>query len=41
VPADADFEGTGYRSMDASALDYHLQADAQEWREAHGVKLDD
>jgi hypothetical protein len=41
VPADADYEGHGYRSMDADALGYHLQADAQEWREAHGIKLDD
>jgi hypothetical protein len=38
VSADHDWEGTGYRSMDADALSYHLSADASEWREAHGIK---
>jgi hypothetical protein len=41
VPDGEDYEGHGYRSMDASALDYHLMADATEWRERNGVKLND
>lgn len=41
VPADQDYGGSGYRSMDADALARYLQADAQAWRKEHGVKLDD
>ena len=37
VPDSQDYEGTGYRSMDADALSYHLQADATEWRKNHGI----
>lgn len=39
VSDDQDWEGHGYRSMDPSALDYHLQADATEWRKNHGVDV--
>lgn len=37
IPASQDYEATGYRSMDADALSYHLQSDAQEWRKNHGI----
>ncbi len=37
VPDGQDYEGTGYRSMDANALSYHLQSDAQEWRKNHDI----
>lgn len=35
-----DFEGTGYRAMDANDLAYLLYSDAVEWRKSHGVELD-
>ncbi len=37
VDAEQDYEGTGYRSMDADALSYHLASDASEWRKDHGI----
>lgn len=39
IPASQDYEATGYRSMDADALSYHLQSDAQEWRKNHGIDV--
>jgi hypothetical protein len=41
VSADHDWEGHGYRSMDADALGYHLADDATEWRKNNGIELDD
>ena len=37
VPAERDYEGTGYQSMDANALAYHVSSDATEWRKNHGI----
>lgn len=37
VPAERDYEGTGYQSMDADALAYHVRSDATEWRKNHGI----
>jgi hypothetical protein len=37
VDAEHDYEGTGYRSMDANALACHVQSDASEWRKSHGI----
>ena len=39
VSDDRDIEGTGCRSMDGTALSYHLQADAQAWRKEHHAGL--
>lgn len=39
VPAGQEHEATGYRAMDADALSYHLQSDAQEWRKNHGIDV--
>jgi hypothetical protein len=38
VPDGQDYEGHGYRSMDTDALAWHIQADAQKWREDRGIK---
>lgn len=35
-----DFEGTGYRSMDASALDYHIGSRCTEIRKLLGIDPD-
>lgn len=32
-----DYEGTGYRSMDASALDYHISSECTEIRKQLGI----
>lgn len=36
-PDASDYEGTGYRSMDANDLASHLWHDAAEWRKNHGI----
>lgn len=41
VPDGQDYEGHGYRSMDANDLEYHLSSDASEWRKNHGIDADD
>lgn len=37
VPAERDYEGTGYQHMDADALAWHVSSDATEWRKNHGI----
>jgi len=37
VTDDADYEGHGHRSMDADALRYWLDGQAQDWRKRHGI----
>ena len=37
VDAEQDIEGHGHRSMDADALRYWLDGQAQDWRKRHGI----
>jgi hypothetical protein len=38
VPPEQDYDGTGYRNMNAAELDYHVRSESGKWAKEHGAQ---